>query len=64
MEKGRLHFFDNPAFLNYVAGLPEQSQRVLLVPGEKPGDDRYLISVRQGDNRPDVSCESCTENIE
>jgi hypothetical protein len=56
MEKGRLHFRDNPAFMRYVEELPDRRTRILLVPGDKPGDDRYLVAVREGDGPP--TCDS------
>jgi hypothetical protein len=64
MEKGRLRFFDNPAFMRYVEGLPEQSHRVLLVPGQNPADDMYLSAASKGGGPPDASCEPRTENNE
>ena len=44
----------NPAFLKYLAGLPVQSFRGLLVVNGETGKAMTIISKREGDNLPNV----------
>lgn len=56
--KGKLRLLENPAFLSYVRNLPTTGRRILLVPGDRPENDSYIVAVREGDNPPEVAREA------
>jgi hypothetical protein len=52
--KGKLRFYDNLAFMRYVAELPTMHRRIVSLPGQ----DTPIVIVREGDNPPEVAREA------